>query len=155
MKKCCTCKTYLPLASFYKSVQTKDKKHPACKQCHAATRRRYYLANKVKASKDNKAWRGTKDGKYRYAKSVAKYRGLCWEISEDEFHKLSEANCFYCGLSKETSTMAGIDRVDSSIGYTLANSVSCCFRCNAIFGHHDKNDQLRHLMLILKHTKTL
>lgn len=55
--------------------------------------------------------------------------------------KLYSSNCYYCGRGPQntyTSTNVvkyqlkynGIDRVDSTKGYTVENSVSCCFDCN-------------------------
>ena len=69
-------------------------------------------------------------------------------IDFDFFKILSYSNCFYCGTKpimkvcdrkknkektkiSETKIMVnGIDRKDSSIGYTKHNSVSCCKHCN-------------------------
>ena len=70
-------------------------------------------------------------------------------ITFDEFKYLSNSKCTYCGLSysrviedrlNETKSMKllsgvsirvnGIDRIDSNIGYTKENSVSCCKFCN-------------------------
>lgn len=73
-------------------------------------------------------------------------RKLSFELSKDEFRYLVSQPCTYCGLppSRELKThrnqempgrangilYTGIDRVDSNIGYTSKNSVSCCFICN-------------------------
>ena len=68
----------------------------------------------------------------------------------DTFKKLVKSKCHYCGVeySKEVKDMSygtikggrlisdeilkvnGIDRIDSNIGYTVENSVSCCKTCN-------------------------
>lgn len=77
-------------------------------------------------------------------------------ITLDTFKKLSFDKCFYCGkigsktiiekkskikgqnrISEETIKINGIDRIDSSVGYTNENSISCCKDCN--FAKGDKS----------------
>jgi hypothetical protein len=75
---------------------------------------------------------------YKYA---AKRRGLEFNLSENEFRKITKQHCHYCGATPSavfktqsdlsgTYTYNGIDRKDSSIGYTLENCVPCCSLCN-------------------------
>ena len=75
----------------------------------------------------------------------------------ETFKKLSKGSCKYCGLeySKEIEDrlsersdgkklsdniikINGIDRIDSKIGYTEENSVSCCKYCN--FAKHTMSE---------------
>ena len=75
----------------------------------------------------------------------------------ETFKKLSKGSCKYCGLeySKEIEDrlsersdgkklsdniikVNGIDRVDSKVGYTESNSVSCCKYCN--FAKHTMSE---------------
>jgi hypothetical protein len=75
----------------------------------------------------------------RYRKD-AEDRGYEFSLSEDEFKHLIFSNCAYCGkppsnLQKNKRNTGdiiynGIDRVDSSKGYTLDNVVACCKICN-------------------------
>lgn len=74
-------------------------------------------------------------------KANARKRGIAFEMPEDIFKKMVVENCFYCGagrLSKMTGLRhngecfyTGIDRIDSSYGYTVKNCVSCCKICNS------------------------
>jgi hypothetical protein len=76
----------------------------------------------------------------------AKSRGLEFELSEDDFRRLTQQVCFYCGKEPDQikgATMVtggyvynGIDRVDSLKGYTLDNCVSCCGQCNVAKLNH-------------------
>jgi len=78
-------------------------------------------------------------------------------IDFKEFSLLSKAKCKYCGikyskeiedrlnesknqkrLSDEILKINGIDRIDSNIGYTKENSVSCCKYCN--FAKHTMSE---------------
>jgi len=73
-------------------------------------------------------------------RNSAKKRELSFELTEEQFRDLTKQNCWYCG-AKPTQQMIhnsvkdfylynGIDRIDNSKGYTLANSLPCCGRCN-------------------------
>lgn len=58
-------------------------------------------------------------------KSNAKSRGLRWELSDKQFLMLVTNKCSYCGSISENK-FNGIDRIDSSKGYTIDNCTSCC-----------------------------
>jgi len=70
----------------------------------------------------------------------AKTRGLEYKLSEEETKQIMESNCFYCGLEPKQIykhkecfgefIYNGIDRVDSNLGYTKKNTVTCCKACN-------------------------
>jgi hypothetical protein len=79
-----------------------------------------------------------------YARSASD-RGHEWCISIDEFRAITQMNCTYCGVKPSTlgglkndrkvpSTglyvYNGLDRVDTSAGYTMQNIVPCCWFCN-------------------------
>lgn len=67
---------------------------------------------------------------------TASRRSLAWEISEDEWISLATQNCFYCDskpsnvISEYGFKYSGLDRIDSTKGYTLTNIVPCCRICN-------------------------
>jgi hypothetical protein len=65
-------------------------------------------------------------------------------ITVDDYTKIIIQDCFYCNdtprqtnrfanrkyVNTETIFANGIDRIDSSIGYTLNNCIPCCTSCN-------------------------
>jgi len=59
-----------------------------------------------------------------------------FELTLDQFLEIIHLPCTYCEDSFEKleamyeGPKPGIDRKDSSKGYTLENSVSCCLTCN-------------------------
>jgi hypothetical protein len=73
-------------------------------------------------------------------KGNAKRCGFIWDLSREQAVELFAGNCYYCGeppsrtvkiLHKNGSfTYNGIDRLDSTKGYTSDNVVSCCTVCN-------------------------
>lgn len=86
---------------------------------------------------------------YNHLKRRNVNKGFAEIISFDIFSRLSKSPCNYCGLeyskeiedrlneSKNRKRLSdyvlkcnGIDRVDSSKGYTVENSVACCKYCN-------------------------
>jgi hypothetical protein len=98
------------------------------------------LAREVTADR-NKANR--KDGwgvEHTAAKAHAKGR-FRFDLSVGEFKMLVTSPCHYCGAPPSSEAHAarlrekgvlrgGIDRKDSSEGYTSENCVPCCARCN-------------------------
>ena len=64
----------------------------------------------------------------RAIRRSARSRNHLWELPEDLAQDLVNGRCHYCGYKSEI--LNGIDRVDSSVGYTPENSVSCCGFCN-------------------------
>jgi hypothetical protein len=69
-----------------------------------------------------------------------KRKNISFELTKEEFLELTRQNCFYCGRqpyqigrtrgNNGNYVYNGVDRIDSSKGYTLSNCVSCCGRCN-------------------------
>ena len=54
-------------------------------------------------------------------------RGHDWYLSDEYAKILFTEECHYCGCKKQLN---GIDRMDNTLGYTPANCVSCCKKCN-------------------------
>lgn len=73
-------------------------------------------------------------------KSGAKRRGLYFDVDFVTFMDLTSSRCHYCKASPVSSYQHpcttipyfynGLDRKDPEVGYTVANSVSCCGTCN-------------------------
>jgi hypothetical protein len=97
---------------------------------------------------------------YQYKKG-AERRNLKYSLTETEFNELITGKCFYCG-DKLTNRVkgqgktsgdffyTGIDRVDSSDGYTKENSVSCCWTCNNMKNKTSKSDFINHIKKIFR-----
>jgi hypothetical protein len=69
----------------------------------------------------------------------AKKAGREWELTEAQFRLLTSSPCYYTGRNPSNRIVAkggdtyvynGIDRKDSSKGYTFDNCVPCCFVIN-------------------------
>lgn len=87
--------------------------------------------------------------KYHSYLSRANAKGLVFDFSVDEFDKITSLPCSYCGASGKI----GIDRVDSSDGYTKENSIPCCWPCNQMKYTHSSEDFLYHIKKIYAYNK--
>jgi hypothetical protein len=83
---------------------------------------------------------------YQQYRDNARHKGLEMSLLKNEFRRLTERPCAYCGaLPRPTKILRaqslgghvpepylgnGIDRVDNSEGYVLDNCVPCCSTCN-------------------------
>lgn len=111
------------------------------KSCGCWNKEQTIIANKARKGIFR---RSTKDYALRLImaslKGNAKSRGLKICLSSLEFCSLIYGACHYCGDEKTNKVTIkhrdctfyynGIDRLNSDLGYTFSNCVSCCFRCN-------------------------
>lgn len=67
-------------------------------------------------------------------KHRARGRGLDYQLTLDEVRVLVTSTCEYCGIAADLSSpkLNGVDRFDSSLGYLISNSRSCCWPCNVL-----------------------
>jgi hypothetical protein len=118
---------------------------------HKTYRERHYEQECERVKTFLRQYRGTdkyREYKKNYLKSPeyrwhcvqqsAKPRGLIVELNREDVAAMCIQPCFYCGQDpKELDCLFGIDRFDNSMGYTKANSVTCCTFCNyAKCDHH-------------------
>lgn len=65
-----------------------------------------------------------------------RYRKIVFKITLSEYKRIIENACHYCG-EKYEECGSGLDRINSSIGYTIDNVVSCCGVCNMMKSNLD------------------
>jgi len=93
-------------------------------------------------------------------KAHAKNKKRVFELKDEEFYSLCEQVCNYCRRSKinELSLPGckgsykynGVDRLDSSLGYTTKNCVPCCGPCNKMKQELSPEEFIAHIRLILE-----
>lgn len=78
---------------------------------------------------------------YHIYKYNASKRDLTFNLSLSRFRILSESDCHYCGCPPKRIERKGvrffangIDRKNNQNGYSIANCVSCCTKCNMAKG---------------------
>lgn len=96
-------------------------------------------------------------------KRGAKKRNISYELTTEEFNEIISSECHYCG-DKLTNTKkgqgktsgdfhyTGIDRLDSSEGYTTSNVVACCWKCNNMKHTLSIDEFIEHIRKIYMHT---
>lgn len=70
----------------------------------------------------------------------AKARNIIVEITQDKFFEIASKNCHWCDEPpsiklppkewQRSVLLSGVDRIDNHSGYTVENSVACCYNCN-------------------------
>jgi hypothetical protein len=79
----------------------------------------------------NEEWLNSVEYRWQCVVWSAKPKQLEIELNLSDIERMSLLLCYYCGQDpKEIGTRFGIDRVDNTLGYTRANSVTCCSLCN-------------------------
>lgn len=102
---------------------------------------------------------------YHNYKKKAEERGLDFNLTKEEFTSFIFNNCAYCGSEPIAGTsmdrkcnktgipfkINGIDRIDSSKGYTIDNCVSCCGTCNKMKLDHSLEKFKSHIIKIYQY----
>lgn len=114
-------------------------------------RKEYEQENTEKVRKQRKRYRKYLKARYKKYELGAQKRNFSFELSIEEFDEITKMPCEYCGgYSDELDGVKfnGIDRIDSSHGYTIENSVPCCEMCNRMKMAYDLHDFLEHAKTI-------
>jgi hypothetical protein len=65
-----------------------------------------------------------------YKNNAVDNRKLRFDLTKTQFTALHALPCYLCGIKPSDTHKNGIDRVDSSKGYTIYNCKTCCTHCN-------------------------
>lgn len=123
-KQCTKCNRLLSIKSFTKNGKSFNSHCRDCRQ------------------KEWKNWQRRNDSfnRFRFYEWNAKRNSKDFKITLDDFKRYVECGeCYYCGSSERL----GLDRVDSSMGYTLDNIVASCRRCNVAKSDQTKEDFIK------------
>lgn len=108
-----------------------------------------------------------KSYRLRVYKKKARIRKLPFKLSNKKFFELTQESCHYCGINPYRSSMTkgnhfygdfiynGIDRIDSTKGYTINNCVPCCSMCNKGKCDSSYKEFIHHLDQIAKFRRKL
>ena len=141
---CTVCRKDLSLENdFYRNKRGTHGRQSACKVC-IMERQRAWLSTtegKTKYLEYTKAHRSkpgyaakhqtysdTPKAKWKAYAKDAERRGLVFDFTFEEFvSRFWQRTCCYCGDALLTT---GVDRLDYRKGYTISNTVPCCYVCN-------------------------
>lgn len=92
----------------------------------------------------------------------ARNKKIKFDLPSDVFKKLTSSSCVYCGCPPKSIAKSynakdnysfyyynGLDRIDSSKGYSEDNVEPCCTTCNTMKWVLSKNDFINHIIKIL------
>ena len=129
----------------------------SCGCLHEETLREFAtIAGKISAEK-----RRVSAGRKLYVayKWEAANDGREFSLTVEDFERISQKNCYYCGSLPEPRLMQrltpthcnGLDRVDNKKGYTLDNVVPCCAACNRFKSSTDYDTFITRIRKIYEH----
>ncbi len=168
MKKCSCWKIEKSLDSFNKKRCRLDGLNPQCRSCsnEGYERNKHKYKDKQKAYRKghketistrnkeryslerNREYGNSPKGKFSSYKSNAKQRDIPFKVTFDEFMEYWQEPCTLCGDPIDT---IGLDRVDSTIGYTAGNLAPCCTECNIMKMNHSLSHFLDKVNKIYNH----
>jgi hypothetical protein len=96
-------------------------------------------------------YRKSINSKLSASKVQAQKRHLIWDLTDDQAKDMMTSECTYCGYMNLDMITNGIDRLDSSKGYTSDNCVPCCKDCNYLKGTYDPVSFLNKCKQIVSH----
>lgn len=99
------------------------------REIHKEERNAYNLSYHAMHKEKEKEYRQTIGGKYVAYKRNAKRRKLSFDLTIEEFYTFWQNDCDYCG---DAIITIGLDRIDSSLGYSINNCAPCCTVCNVM-----------------------
>lgn len=83
---------------------------------------------------------------YKKYIQTCRRRNVFWELTVEQFHKLTSQPCVYCGKApaqiSRNYIYNGIDRINHYQGYVLANCATACVECNFIKGTRLTYDEM-------------
>lgn len=113
MKTCFDCHMTKPIDQF-EFIKNSQCYRRICRSCLYTKRRSADTPTKARLRQ------------YKYS---SQKHNIPTELTENEFISLFQGDCHYCGETAPAK-LNGIDRINSNLGYTQSNTVSCCWRCN-------------------------
>ena len=142
-KECSTCKETKLLSHFTRDKTKKDGRKARCKACQ----REWNKKNNHRKRESQRKYAKKPEVRYKKYKASAESRGYEWNVSFEHFMTYWNLPCVHCGDPIET---IGLDRVDSSLGYTEGNLEPCCSICNRLKSDSDTVDWYAHMEKIRK-----
>jgi hypothetical protein len=96
----------------------------------------------VAMCEEEAAWDVAPSGTYRNYRNTAKSSEKVFDISAEDFARITAEPCVYC---RHTRARRGLDRIENMKGYTLDNVQACCRECNYMRGATLSPDAFRDL----------
>lgn len=153
----CDCGNEKITSAYY--VVRKERSVSSC-GCLEVERIRNMVAGRKAATMPNQM--GAKNKLFGRYRTQAKSRGIAFDLPKDRFLELIAMNCTYCQAPPNSviypkydnkdlfCIYTGIDRRDSSLGYSEENCVPCCGTCNRMKSDMPVDDFINHVIKIVQ-----
>jgi hypothetical protein len=109
--------------------------------------------NKISGNLYPECFANHKSARYSSYKSRALKKQLDFLITNEDYDKIINNNCYLCGKTNDDKHKNGIDRIDNNKGYFINNVKSCCGECNFMKKDYQFDDIINKLLLIYKNHK--
>jgi len=84
---------------------------------------------------------------YIYIKRInEEKRGYEFTLTKEQYEELIYKPCYLCGFKNIVGN--GLDRQDTSIGYTIENVLPCCSTCNMMKAFYNKDNFIKQMKKI-------
>lgn len=146
------CSLHQPIIEKPKEVQfeeTKQKRAGRIRQFKDNKERRDFKKNEAKVT-GLLYGRPVKEVIYKRYRDNAIKRGIDFDLTMEEFEKLWQLPCSYCGSSID---FIGIDRMDNELGYIAGNVTPCCTTCNLTKRNMSAEDYIALCAKVTRHNK--
>lgn len=133
-KYCSICHRKLDIKDFYKSKSSSDGYSNYCKDCNSKPVKARFV-------------------QYQYG---ALSRNLEFNLTLDDFISITKQPCYYCNTYYDeylNEPFNGVDRIDSSKGYSLNNCVPCCKLCNQMKMDSTEEEFLKRVAKVYEHNR--
>jgi len=104
--------------------------------------------NKITGNLYPECFANHKKASYNQYNTRAIKMGLDFSITKNDYDFITNCICYICGKPNDETNENGMDRLDSSKGYTINNIKSCCAECNCMKIDYEFNDMIEKFTLI-------
>lgn len=96
----------------------------------------------AKLKQNNEKLKYNPKSAYSHLKVQSRKRQKTLELTFEQFERIVFEPCFYCG--SKTERLNGIDRWQNNEGYSLNNSIPCCWKCNRAKNTDEPEQYIEH-----------
>ena len=89
--------------------------------------------------------------KYLKYLQLSNMRNKEFELTIKQYWDIKQNPCYYCGNQHNI----GIDRLDNTKGYTVENSVPCCYMCNMMKNTMSEDQLINQCVKILRYRENM